>query len=281
MEIKETIFKPDFSNENIDYSLPRISITECLNMLETPFDKEGVAQKTYEKNFNNPESKYYQMTVEQIIEAWEEKGAESCKYGSLLDDYIGNIFTGTDKTLELWKLDNGYEWDQRLNNLCKSFDEFYNILNKSGNTIFIDREKTVYYKYGNYMIKGRLDALFYNIKTKKWIIVDWKSSGTIDIIPTRWTKKMLGPLYNYPQLNYYRYTLQLHYYKKALLESGYLPSDVKADDIEVMIVSLPGHEVEGSGFFYKIYKEAFPYNGALLDNLFKFAIQKKQLENTI
>ena len=131
------------------------------------------------------------------------------------------------------------------------------------------------------MIKGRLDALFYNIKTKKWIVIDWKSSGTIDIIPTRWTKKMLGPMYNYPQLNYYRYTLQLHYYKKALLESGYLPSYVKADDIDVMIVSLPGHEVEGSGFFYKIYKEAFPYNGALLDNLFKFAIQKKQLENTI
>ena len=65
-----------------------LSISQVLGMLVEPFDSKGVAQKTHDKHFNNPESQYYQMSVEQIMEAWSAKGAESCKYGSLLDDYI-------------------------------------------------------------------------------------------------------------------------------------------------------------------------------------------------
>ena len=273
--------KPNFLNNNIDLSLPKISISNCLDYLETPFDKEGVAQKTYEKNFNNPDSKYYQMSVQQIIESWEAKGAESCSYGSLLDDYIGLILTGTENEIKLWKLDNSYEWDERLQGICKSFDDFYDILKKSGDVIFIDREKTVYHKYNGHLIKGRFDCLFYNKKKKKYILVDWKSSGTIDTVPDRWTKKMLGPMFKFPQLNHYRYTLQLHFYKKTLIEDGYLPEGTKPEDIEVLIVNLPGHIIESNNQYFCIYKEAFPYNSSLMDNLFKFAIQKQELQKQI
>ena len=46
--MEENIFKPDFSNINIDRSIPTISISAVLDSMEKPFDQEGVAEKTYD-----------------------------------------------------------------------------------------------------------------------------------------------------------------------------------------------------------------------------------------
>jgi hypothetical protein len=254
-------------------------------MLMTPFDSEGVSIKTSEKYFDNPESEYYHMTAEQIREAWSAKGATSTHYGSLLDDYIGAILTGTENDLRLFKLDNGYDYDERLHGLCDSFDNFYSVLSKSGDTEFIDREKYLYLKVKNpfrneegqdeYMyMYGRFDALFRNKRTGKYILIDWKSSGTVDKVADKWTKKMLGPMFKYPQLNWYQYTLQLYFYKQALLNSGYLPEGTSPDDIVVMIVNLPGKIIEGCGQNYQIHQGAIPYNETELNNFYEFAIKK-------
>ena len=261
----------DFSNLDIDKSIKKLSISNALNMLLTPFDSEGVSQKVYENHYDNPQSEYYHMTAEQIREAWSAKGATSTHYGSLLDDYIGCILTGNENDLRLFKLDNGYDYDERLHGLCDSFDNFYSVLSKSGDTEFIDREKYLYLKVKNpfhneegqneYMyVYGRFDALFRNKRTGKYILIDWKSSGTVDKVADKWTKKMLGPMFKYPQLNWYQYTLQLYFYKQALLNSGYLPEGTSPDDIVVMIVNLPGKIIEGCGQNYQIHQGAIPYN---------------------
>lgn len=280
----------DFSNANLDSTLPVISITDVLNYLEHPFDKEGVARKTFEKHFNNPQSIYYQKTVEQIIDMWSATGAESCRYGSLLDDYIGIRLTKSDVDLRLFKLDNAYDNDERLQRLCESFESFYKLLTKSGDMVFVSRERTLYLKvnvqhpvtneYISYYVKGRFDALFYNKRTNKWVIIDWKSSGSVDKVPTRYTGKFYGPMIKYPELNYYRYTNQLHFYKKALLDN-YLPIGTHADDIVVMIVNLPGKIVQESGQNYMTHLAAMPYDSLLLDNIFQFAISKRILENKV
>lgn len=279
--------KINFSNDWVDKSIPIISITEILNFLEHPFDSHLVAEKTFEKHYNNPESEYYHMTVEQIIEKWSNKGSESCRYGSMLDDYIGIILTGTDNDMKLYKLDNAYDYDERLKGLCDSFDNFYALMMKSGDVEFIDRERTVYLKttitnsqtstQEDYYVKGRFDALFYNKRTNKYIIIDWKSSGSIDKVPSKYTGKFLGPMYQYPELNYYRYTNQLHFYKKALLE-GYLPKGTQEDDVVVMIVNLPGKLIKESGQNYMTHLAGMKYDSFLLDRIFNFGIQKKILE---
>lgn len=284
--------KLDFSNINIDKTIPKISITEVLNLLEHPFDQEEVAQKTHDKHFNNPVSEYYQMSVEEIIKKWTDKGKESCHYGSMLDDYIGSILTGTENDIRLFKLNNSFDYDERLQGLCKSFDDFYKIVTKSGDMEFVDREKNVYLKvkvpnpntdnfaldgeFIEYYVKGRFDALFYNKRTHKWIVIDWKSSGSIDKVPDRYTGKFLGPMFKWPELNYYRYTNQLHFYKKALIEN-YLPKETKEEDVIVMIVNLPGKIIQESGQNYMTHLEGMPYDPVLLDNIFKFAITKKLL----
>ena len=121
---------------------------------------------------------------------------------------------------------------------------------------------------------GRFDALFRNKRTGKYILIDWKSSGTVDKVADKWTKKMLGPMFKYPQLNWYQYTLQLYFYKQALLNSGYLPEGTSPDDIVVMIVNLPGKIIEGCGQNYQIHQGAIPYNETELNNFYEFAIKK-------
>lgn len=270
----------DFSNLNVDSKLRKISISSLLGTIITPFDSEGVSQKTFEKHYNNPQSEYYHMTAEQIREAWSAKGATSTHYGSLLDDYIGCILTGNENDLRLFKLDNGYDYDERLKAHCNAFDNFYSVLSKSGDTEFIEREKYLYLKVKNPITKedmyvyGRFDALFRNKRTGKYILIDWKSSGTIDKVPDKWTKKMLGPMFKYPQLNWYSYTLQLYFYKQALLNSGYLPEGTNADDIIVMIVNLPDHIIPEVNMNYQIHQGAMPYDEIIMKNFYNFAIEK-------
>ena len=284
-------FNLDFSNSWVDYSIPTLSISDLLGMLVEPFDKEGVAQKTFENHFNNPNSEYYQMTVEQIIEKWTAKGAASCHYGSLLDNYIGYILNEQKEELESFKYNNNYAGDDRLHGLCNSFDDFYSVLLKSGDTIFVDRERTLYYEIEipnpeneteiiRYYIKGRFDALFYNKRTNKWIIIDWKSSGNIDKVPNKYTKKLLGPMSKYPALNYYTYTTQLYFYKKALIKK-YLPQGTSVDDVIVMIVNLPGKIIEECNRDFMVYQAAYPYDTILLDKLFEFGVKNNYMEKRL
>lgn len=284
--------KPDFITQNIDRTIPTISISAILGMLEEPFDKEGIAQKTFDNNFNNPNSEYYQMSVNQIIEKWEQKGATSRHYGSMLDNYIGCNLTGSDTDLKLFKLDNDYEHDERLHSLCDSFDNFYSVLSKSGDTIFVDREKTIYHKVTivnpdndneklEYYIKGRFDALFYNKRTNKWIVIDWKSSGSIDKVPNKWTKQLLGPMKKYPALNYYTYTTQLYFYKLTLIEEGYLSKGTSPDDVVVMIVNLPGKIIEDIGRNFATHQAAYGYDKDLLENLFTYGATKDYLNKKL
>lgn len=282
------IYKPDFSNTNVDYSLPRISISEILNLIQKPFERDRAVEATFNKHFNNPDSEYYHKSKEEIINMWESKGAESRRYGSMLDDYIGVNLTKTATDIKLFKLDNDYDNDERLHGLCDSFDNFYEVLSKSGDTIFVDRERSVYHKVLvknpddetqmiEYYVKGRFDALFYNKRTNKWIIIDWKSSGSIDKVPGKWTGKLLGPMNKFPALNYWTYTTQLYFYKKALIEDGYLPANTNPDDVVVMIVNLPGKIIEGVGRNFATHQAAYQYDSELLDKLFSYAIQKDYL----
>lgn len=281
--------KPIFSSTHISKDCPSLSISQILAMLVEPFDGDKIAQRTYDRHFEDETSKYYHKTKEEIIQMWSDKGAESMHYGSLLDDYIGVKLVKTKEDVELYKLDNNYDYDSRLKGLCDSFDHFYSVLSKSGDTIFIDREQEVWYpikvkdiyhkdKEINYNIRGRFDALFYNQQTKKWIVIDWKSSGTINTIGNRWTQNLLGPMNMYPALNYYTYTTQLYFYKIALVDGGYLPKGTTYDDVIVMIVNLPGHEMqEYNGRDWASFRPAYTFDPELMHRLFVFAVNKDNI----
>lgn len=255
-----------------------LSISNVLGLIQEPFDQIGVATKTYNKHFNNPNSEYYQMTVEQICEKWAAKGAASCHYGSLLDNYIGFNLNGQEDELELFELDYDRDGDERLKGLCDSFDNFVNeYLAEHPELVFVTREKTVYYKVeeGKY-IKGRFDALFYNKETGHYLIVDWKSSGTVDKKCSPWTGKLLGPAKEYDALNWNTYTMQVYFYKTALEQMGYLP---EGSIVDCVIVQLPGTIVAESNKNYCVHNPAFVYDLDYMKRLFVYAYKKNALLN--
>lgn len=254
-----------------------ISISAALGLLVKPADQAEMLEKTYNKHYNNPESEYYHLSKEEIKAIWESKGAASRHYGSLLDEYIGIKLTGSDTDMEMFKLDNDCNGDERLKGLLSSFDNFYSRLMQSGDMEFVTREQTVYYKLsdenGWFCIKGRFDALFKNKRTGKWVIIDWKSSKSIDT-SNKW-EKMLGPAKLLDNCNHNTYTIQGYFYKTALL-NGYLPEGTTEDDVEFLIVQLPGFNVDGDNNF-KIWRPAFKYDKEFMEKLFNFAMKKQEL----
>lgn len=267
---------PTFDNSFVDPAIPTTSISTIIGMLVEPFNQREVAEKTFNKHFNNTESQYYNKTVDQIIEMWAAKGAESLRYGRLNDEYIGIVLEGDETDYELYDLDNDVENDERLKIQVESFNQF--IEDNQNRYKYIAREQTLFYRLGDHYIKGRFDALLFDNVSNKYLIVDWKTSGSVDTIPNKWTDKMLGAAKIYDNLNWNSYTIQVYFYKTALIESGYLPAAVTYDDIDVCIVNLPGKQFS-DGKYYRKYDAAFAYDKDTLDKIFNFGIKKNMILN--
>lgn len=267
----------NFKNDWVDKSIPTISISEVIDMMKEPFDKDAVVERTYNKHHDNPNSEYYQMSKEDILNEWSRRGSESTHYGQLSDSYIETKLLKEDLDLEMWKLDNNYDNDKRLKNNCDSFDSFWSLFGKKYE--LVSREETLFWKVPNhnFYIKGRFDALFKNKETGRYVVIDWKTSKSVDKKTSPWTKKLKGPLNMYPDLNWYEYTLQVFFYKTALVESKYLPEDITLDDIDVAIVDLPGKMLP-NGYNWEYNLPAFPYNETLIVQIMDFASKHKELE---
>lgn len=267
---------PTFDNSFVDPTIPTTSISTIIGMLVEPFNQQEVAEKTFNKHFNNPDSQYYQKTVEQIIDMWAAKGAESLRYGRLNDDYIGIVLEGTETDYELYDLDNDVDGDERLKIQVESFNQF--IHDYQNRYKYIAREQTLFYRLGDHYVKGRFDALLFDTLANKYLIVDWKTSGAVETTPNKWTDKLLGAAKVYDNINWNSYTIQVYFYKTALIESGYLPENVTYNDIDVCIVNLPGKQFS-DGKYYRMYGPAFEYDKDTLDKIFNFGIKKNIILN--
>lgn len=266
-------FKPTFHSHG--KLSGNISISAVIDMLAEPFDSDQVAQNTYNKNFDNPDSKYYQMTKEQILESWASKGAESRNYGMLLDEYIGIKLEGTDIQLKIFKIDH-IDGDKRMEGLCASFDSFYKRYIESGRLVYVTREQYVNLELSDVIVRGRFDALFYAPATGHYVVVDWKSNGDIPLTPNQWTKKLLGPAKNLYDLAGNKYTTQVYFYKMALGNGQFLDGIEGPQDIDVIIVNLSGYDGDDNPIVNCIGPQ-YEYDEKFLTSIFTYAYKKKQL----
>lgn len=271
-DIKEKI---KAKNKEISASLESkpLSVSKVIEYLHKEFDQQGVAKKCFDKGFNDPKSKYYQMTVEKIVESWQNKAKESQRYGSLMDDYIGTFLTESDH-LESWKLDNNYDYDPRIHNLCTGFNQFYEILSSQTDYKYVCREEKMYIKSNKTgeWINGRFDCLFYSEKLNKYLIIDWKTCEAIER-ENKW-EKMFGPLYDKEACDLNEYTVQIQMYKKALSEVYEITTPENIDIYLCHFLTTPN----ANGNYFQLYKEGFEYNSTLLDNIIEFAYKKSRIK---
>lgn len=260
-------------NKEIEATLKSktLSVSKVIGYLHKEFDREGVAKKCFEKGFDDPNSKYYKMTAQQIVESWERKASESRMYGSLMDSYIGT-FLNESENLETWKLDNNYDYDPRIHGLCDGFDQFYKIISEKTDYKYVCREEKMYIKSNKTgeWINGRFDCLFYSEKLNKYLVIDWKTNGDLSR-ENKW-EKMFGPLYDKDACDLNEYTIQVQMYKKALSEVYELSSP---ENIDVYICQFL-IEPNELGNRYQLHSQGFDYDSKKLDDIIEFAYKKME-----
>lgn len=269
-EIKSHILnvnKTEFSNVD-----SIISVTKMIDFLASKFDAEKQAKVCAEKGASDPKYKYAGMSAEQILESWSAKASESMHYGRLLDAYAGITFKDTDEILEVWKLDNNFDYDERLKNNCIGFEQFVSDIKAKGFE-YAGRELTVYLKTpeGN-VVTGRLDCLFYNEALNSYLIVDWKTTDEIKISGFG-NKKFYGPGFDIDDCDMSKYTAQLHVYKESLAKTYNLAD---TDRIRVCVCNLRKSEEPSTGRNYLLYKENYQYSSKRIYDFVDFAIKKRE-----
>ena len=251
-----------------------ISVSKIQEYVSTPFDKEGQAKVCEQKGKENPNYKYAGMTAQEIIDSWEAKSNESKRYGSLADEYTEQRFEGTAASLEMWKLDNNFDYDERLKGNCTGFDEFIADLAAFGYE-YVGREITVYGQTEvNNVVVGRIDCLFFNPTQQKFFIVDWKTTDEIKTESFR-NKRMKGPAFSLEDCDLSKYGLQVQTYMSDLINTYRLADE---QHVTCCIVNLR-READGPGNkHYIIYKPKNAFSAKLINDVVDFSIKKRELE---
>lgn len=220
------------------------SISQIINTLVEPFDEVKVATKCAENA--TPGSKYWGMSVDEILASWRTKASMAANRGMDLDVYIQSVLHHKPKPI----ID-----EPVLQKKCEAFDKFkQDCLDKVPDLEFIGSE--IWLNSEKYAIRGRLDALFF--LNGGLVIFDWKNNDKFSMDNF---KHMLGPLDYLPQSDIAKFTVQLYGYKYFLQEEFQIP--VKS--VRVIQFTEDG---------YTIHKPVFEYDKEFMEEIFDYANSK-------
>lgn len=248
------------------YSKCKYSVSKIVEVMHAPFDKEGVANKTFSKYFNDPNSKYYHMSVQEIIDSWNAKAELGRNNGKILDTYIGMILENHESKDILEKYKTSLS-EIVATNKCNIFDKFYkeNVENKLE---YVTREQILHDEITG--VVGRFDALFIKNDAKfsgvqNLLLIDWKNTEKIET--SNLYNKLKGPLYKYDDCELNRYTIQLYIYV-YILRKVYHLTDIRIIPLLVQIGSVE----------YAIYAPQIPYSDELVSDIISFAINEINIQ---
>ena len=248
------------------YSKCKYSVSKIVEVMHAPFDKESVANKTFSKYFNDPNSKYYHMSVQEIIDSWNVKAELGRNNGKILDTYIGMILENHESKDILEKYKSSLS-EIVATNKCNIFDKFYkeNVENKLE---YVTREQILHDETTG--VVGRFDALFLKNDAKlpglqNLLLIDWKNTEKIET--SNLYNKLKGPLYKYDDCELNRYTIQLYIYV-YILRKVYHLTDIRIIPLLVQIGSVE----------YTIYAPQIPYSDELVSDIISFAINEINIQ---
>ena len=223
---------------NIRFEKPKKAqhyITGLLKYMNDEFDQYGVAKSLVEKYFNDSSSKYYQMSVEDIVKQWTETGQRAIFIGNALDDYVG-LVTEPEKqklTMGEWSKKVNFSTDEAIYKRIDVWEKYWKWLEDNGWEM-IGREVPLFYVINGRLVGGRADMIVYNRRMNNITIIDWKTADEIQ--KDRWTKQAHGPVDGLYQDKATGYGMQVSFYKIALRKI--LPEELKDVTIDTCIVQV-------------------------------------------
>lgn len=183
------------------------SITALIKKYTPSFNSHVMAQQMIDKK----KSTYAGMSVEEIIEQWEEKAKAARDNGTLMHAYA-----------EKWIEKKGYGFHPktiRVIALMKQIDQIYPKLLKRFK--FIEAEKIIF--SARLCLAGTIDLLMLDEKANEIIILDWKQNSKALTDKQSSFQKMLPPVEHLNLCDTVTYGLQLAFYEKILDEEKYYP----------------------------------------------------------
>lgn len=252
---------------------PIISVSNMIDLISEPFDKVGQAAKCEVKGKQNPDYKYAGMSAEEIIAQWEAKADESRHYGQLLDEYTECVFEKSPEETEIWKLDNNYDYDERLRGNCLGFEQFISDLKQWG-FVYVGRELPMYGRSLNGTITaGRMDCLFVNPAARKLFIIDWKTTEEISTEAFR-HRTLKGPAFSIEDCDMGKYSVQLYDYVWSLCNTYHI---LPAENIVCSVVNLLRTEDPKLKRNYKLFKPLGQFSTKMMGDIADFAVRKREL----
>ena len=141
------------------------------------------------------------ITKEEVLQEWEDNKNKACELGTKVH-LFGELYC-RDRSL---KPTNGYE---------EAITKWYATIPDYVEPVFLELQM-----YSNSLgIAGTADMIFYNTRTGKFIIRDYKTNG--DLFKNYKGKKMLKPFNNLLDNPYNKYQLQLSLYQILFEQTGY------------------------------------------------------------
>ncbi len=202
-------------------------VSNVAHMFQEHIDSSKLAQETFERNFNNGSSKYYQMTVEQILESWKKISDDSCSHGTERHEFGESAFYYMigqyDKILPEFKdrltEDGGFK---AIHPKEEAIVKFYEEIPKC--IVPILAETRVFVEYGKAGYAGTFDILFYydaeidgkNDDKSGLLVLDFKTNK--DLYKNFKEKKLLPPFDELLDMPLSVYKLQLSLYENALFK---------------------------------------------------------------
>lgn len=203
-------------------------VSNVTHMFQEHFDSHTKARETFERNYDNPSSKYYKMTAEEIEESWKQNSKQACEHGSMRHEFGESCFyymtRQYDKILPAFKdrltEDGGFEAIHPKEEATVKFWQDLPVC-----FVPIAVENITYSRKLNY--SGTFDMLFYydaELDGKPedrsgFVIFDYKTNK--DLYKNFMEKKLLPPFDELLDMPCNIYKLQLSLYENNLNEIGF------------------------------------------------------------